>query len=49
VVAGIFDPGIGTGDILCGTIVNAADSFVGNSCGGVSCLDWDVVFLSKKN
>ena len=47
-VAGIPDPGIGAGDLLCGTIVNAADSFVGSSRGGTSRLDWFLGFSSKK-
>ncbi|MBR6150359.1 MAG: hypothetical protein IKQ25_03690 [Lachnospiraceae bacterium] len=46
--AGIPDPGIGAGDLLCGAAVKAANTVVGSSRGGTSRLDWFLGFSSKK-
>lgn len=47
--AGIPDPGDGTGDLLCGTAVKAANTVVGSSRGGVNSLDRNSVFSSQRS
>ena len=47
-MAGIPDPRISAGDLLCETAVKVVSSIMGSSHRGTGGLDWNLFFSSKK-